>query len=675
MKGKQFSNITAGLTAICLFMGCTASVCAKDYFDKKEIVVKDPAFGDALFDYYSGNTFDAIIKLIVAKDLGRVPNHQEDVDIWLGSLYLSYGMHYEAEAVFKRLIAEGASPQLRDRAWLQLAKVRYQKGLYEDAIRAIEEIQENIPKELKGATQLQMANVLMARGEYQQAADLLLKFPRDDQFAPYVNYNLGVALFRSDRQIEGTEHLDAVGLSRSDDEEVKALRDKANIALGYVLLANDDFPRAKAYFQRVRISGPFSNKALLGLGWSDAFQEDYRRALAPWLELSGRTLSDAAVYESLLAVPYAYERLQAYQQSLQAYETAVNTFADNLNRLNLAIETVKNGKLWEQLLNNISTQESKITWGLEDLPPEVEARFVYTLVSGHSFQQSIDSLRHLIYLKNSLGKQADNLDTFQYILNLRKETYEERLPQLAPEQGDHRMALLKDERNLYMEEYRRIEREGDLKALSNDKEQALIDRLEKIQDVLRSHRHDMDPKQYREILDKYRLYSGLLEWEIGTTISPRLWKIRKALRELDKELELATRQQEALHRARTSAPRSFEGYGQKIAGYSKKIQSLQDRVQDAIDEQKQLMEQQIIGELESLRFRIASYLDQAKFARAHLLDLGANQVGGSPAGGNQGAAVPGGVSPAGANQGGANPDANPTTNPAAVPGANQGVVK
>jgi tetratricopeptide (TPR) repeat protein len=557
-----------------------------------------------------------------------VPNHMEDVDLWLGSLYLSYGMHYEAEAVFKRLIDEGASPQLRDRAWLQLAKVRYQKGLYEDAIRAIEEIQDDVPKELLGATQLQMANVLMARGEYQQAADMLLKFPRDDQFTQYVNYNLGVALFRSDRQIEGTEYLDAVGLSRTaDDEELKALRDKANIALGYVLLANDDYPRAKAYFQRVRISGPFSNKALLGLGWSDAFQQDYRRALAPWLELSSRTLSDAAVYESLLAVPYAYERLKAYQQSMQAYETAISSFSDDLNRLNLAIATVKKGKLWEQLLNNISTRESKITWELEDLPPEVESRFVYTLVSSNSFQQSIDSLRHLIYLNNSLSKQADNMDTFQYILELRKETYDERLPKLAPEKGDHRMALLKDERNLYMEEYRRIEREGDLKALATGKEQKQIEHLEKIQDILRRHRHEMDSKRYRETLDKYRLYSGLLEWEIGTTIAPRLWKIKKAIRELDRELEKATRQQQVLQRARVSAPRSFEGYSKKIAGYSKRIQSLQSRVQDAIQEQKQLMEQQVIGELESLRFRISSYLDQAKFAKAHLLDLGANQGG------------------------------------------------
>ena len=126
MTGKTF--FIAGLARLTAVTSIVACCCwpafGKDYLDQKEIVVKDPFFGDALFDYYSGNTFDAIIKLDIAKDLGRVPHHMEDVDLWLGSLYLSYGMHYEAEAVFKRLIDAGLSPKLRDRAWLQLAKLR-----------------------------------------------------------------------------------------------------------------------------------------------------------------------------------------------------------------------------------------------------------------------------------------------------------------------------------------------------------------------------------------------------------------------------------------------------------------------------------------------------------------------------------------------------------------------
>jgi len=39
------------------------------------------------------------------------------------------------------------------------------------------------------------------------------------------------------------------------------------------------------------------------------------------------------------------------------------------------------------------------------------------------------------------------------------------------------------------------------------------------------------------------------------------------------------------------------------------------------------MEQQVLSELQVLQQRLTSYLDQAKFAKAHLLDLGASQGG------------------------------------------------
>jgi tetratricopeptide (TPR) repeat protein len=74
---------------------------------------------------------------------------------------------------------------------------------------------------------------------------------------------------------------------------------------------------------RVRLSGPQSSKALLGAGWADAAEKHYEAALAPWQELQGRSLLDAAVQESYLAVPYAYAELGAMAQSAEYYEKAI----------------------------------------------------------------------------------------------------------------------------------------------------------------------------------------------------------------------------------------------------------------------------------------------------------------------------------------------------------------
>ena len=78
-----------------------------------------------------------------------------------------------------------------------------------------------------------------------------------------------------------------------------SLRDKANLALGYAFLQDDQPLAAKPALQRVRLEGPFSNKALLGVGWADAELENYSRALVPWMALRGRNLLDSAVQESI----------------------------------------------------------------------------------------------------------------------------------------------------------------------------------------------------------------------------------------------------------------------------------------------------------------------------------------------------------------------------------------
>ena len=54
--------------------------------------------------------------------------------------------------------------------------------------------------------------------------------------------------------------------SQAPTEELAALRDKANLALGYAWLKADRPADAKRVLQRVRLEGPQSNKALLGVG-------------------------------------------------------------------------------------------------------------------------------------------------------------------------------------------------------------------------------------------------------------------------------------------------------------------------------------------------------------------------------------------------------------------------
>lgn len=598
------------------------------FFEGKKLVVQDLPFGEVLYDFYLGNYFDSTVKLMAAKELGRVTHHKDETDLLLGGLYLSYGLHLEAEKIFKRLIAEGASPEIHDKAWYNLAKVRYQKGLYEDAIRAIEEIGQALPQNLKDDTDMMMANLLMARGQYDEASTLLQRMLDNKDISTYARFNLGISMYRNNKQIEGAEYLDMVGrLERGSDEE-KALRDKANVALGYSLLAGEEPEKAKAYFQRVLLDSPFVNKALLGLGWSNAMMKQYEKALSPWMALAKKERNDSSVYESLIAVAYGLEQLEAYPQSMQSYQLAISVFQGEMDSIDTAISAVRDGDLLDKLFVMFSQLDDPDNWEIEDLPKVLEARYLTNILASHEFHDAIKNMREVKELRENLKKWDRDLPTFSDMLQLRKETYEKRLPELIAEKGALRLAALRDERNLYQEEMDRIVREGDILALATDKERAQVDRLNKVKDTLRLVSTRMDPAQYQTYVDKYRLYRGLLEWDIGTTVKSRQWKIQKSLRDLDRELSKTEFQQKLLQRAKAVAPKGFEGYSKQIAFYSKKVNQLQKNLEDVYVSQKQDVEALIVAELTFLKQHLVEYLDQARFAMARLQDAASRKGGG-----------------------------------------------
>jgi len=595
-----------------------ASFAASKLSEKK--VVEDLDYGVALFYFYQEKYFEAARSIMVADELGRMTKQKDDGTVLLGGIYLQYGLHQDAENLFSHLVDKNAPPEVRDQIWFNIGKLRYQKGLQDDAIRALEQIQGSLDSRTMSESQLLLANMLMGRGEYDQASKLLLELPKNSIDATFAEYNLGIALFRSGRQIEGAELLAKVGRLTSDDPELLALRDKANLALGYALLGEEESNRARAFFQQVRLKGPFSNKALLGFGWSHAMQNDYESALSSWLELRSRKKTDASVYESLLAVGYALEQLKAYPQAMQSYLEAIELFKQEIARLDSAISEVRTGRLMNYLVvqalggNTADITEETL---LKDVP---EFRFITGIVASHKFNDIIKTLVDLTMLKSLLRRWNDSLPIYNDMLRLRRQAYEERLPKLMPEKGVYKIAAVKDEKNLYEEEYKRLVFENDLYAVASGKERKLLERLGKVEERLKGVARKMDANQYGNFEYKYNLFKGLMEWDISTTFNERIWTLRKGLNQLDKEIKKTETTQKRLQTAKTRAPRGFEGYGRQIEGYEKKIKKLQSKIDNVYELQKKQVQDTIVDELTWLRDRLGEYMDQAQFSLAQLQD-------------------------------------------------------
>ncbi len=185
----------------------------------------------------------------------RMPHHDQDASLLAGSLYLSLGMHNEAGERFATLLGPEVPPRVRNRAWFYLAKVWYARGYYDKTLEALGRISGQLSPELEPERQQLQVTALMRQGHFAEAAALLSNWQGPADWAAFARFNLGVALIRQDRLDAAEPVLTAVGTLTSEQEELLALRDKANLALGYACLQANQPQQALTALSRVRLSG------------------------------------------------------------------------------------------------------------------------------------------------------------------------------------------------------------------------------------------------------------------------------------------------------------------------------------------------------------------------------------------------------------------------------------
>ncbi|MFO1428180.1 MAG: tetratricopeptide repeat protein [Steroidobacteraceae bacterium] len=354
MSGRTMRSALAWLATLCgLALGVSAQAAnvKQPGPDKLALTqVRDLHYGDTLFYFYAGDSFEALTRLLAYTDWGRVPHHEAEAQLLLGGLYLELGLHNEAGERFEKLLQPSVPVGVRNRAWFYLAKIWYVRGYDARAEQAVRRLEGVLPPELESERVHLLANVLMRQQRFAEAAELLDGWQGPQDWTAFARFNLGVALIRDNQLDVAARYLGAVGQMQTRSSELLALRDRANLALGFAYLQAGEAANARPYLQRVRLDGTYSNRALLGAGWAEAELGEYRAALTPWLELKGRNLLDPAVQESLLAVPYAFAKLDAPAQASEYYEAAIQAFGEKSARLDAAIERVRSGGLLDAML-------------------------------------------------------------------------------------------------------------------------------------------------------------------------------------------------------------------------------------------------------------------------------------------------------------------------------------
>ena len=584
------------------------------------IVVKDPHYGEVLYYFYQEDYFPAIVRLLAAQEASKLAHHSDAAELLKGGLYLSYGHHLEAADIFERLLAGSVDQDVRDRTWFFLAKIWRQRGYLDKAQQALDNIEGELPKNIEREARMLQAHLLIDGGDYDGAIELLGDWQGETEWSRYAQFNLGVAMVRSGRVDEAAIILRELGGLDPWNEEMKSLRDKANLALGYALLQDGQPRAAKDSLQRVRLEGPFSNKALLGVGWADAELDSYQRALVPWMELRGRDLLDPAVQESMLAIPYAMAQLDSISQAADHYVNAIEAFYEEANRIDRTIGHIESGQFFDDFIEDDPLDSTGWYWRMDALPEGPEARYLFHLLATHEFQEGLKNYRDLNYLWKNLSDWQESIEVYANMLETRRLAYQERLPEVDAALARADLEGMIERKLQYDSILEDIERSNDWLALANKRE---FEMWGEITGFGNTPALAADVPEAAEVRDKIQLLKGVLQWELERDFKDRLWRIRRDLQQTGEALVETQRSRRQVDESMRKQPVEFEEFGKRVYGLEPRIEGMKSRVGDAMADQRAFLQAIAVGELQAQKERLDIYTVQARFALAAIYDRAA----------------------------------------------------
>jgi hypothetical protein len=626
--GRRSCGLALGLLTAALCLSPAQAARKPDPNKLPSIRVQDLHYGEVLFQYYSGQEFEALTELEAFNQWQLMPHHVHDAELLAGGLYLELGMHNEAGERFQRLLTADVPVDVRNRAWFYLAKIWYERGYYDRAEQAVGNIQGTLDPELEAERVHLLVNALMRQQRFDDAIALLRGWHGPADWSAYAGFNLGVALVRAGRLTEADPILTQVGTLNVHGAEMLNLRDKANLALGFAYLQADQNDKARVPLERVRLSGPYSSRALLGDGWARAAQGDYRGALTPWLELRGRNLLDAAVQESYLAVPFAFSKLNAGAQSADYYESALQSFGNESVSLDTAIAHIHEGRMLDDLLGEDKDARYGWFWQLKSLPDSPQSRYLYTVLADNDFQAGLKNYRDMAYLTRTLRHWDDSMDAFGAMLDTRQRAYAERLPRADALLASDRVTQLRNARASVASRLDAAETGNEVEVLGSPNERGQWATVARLDEQFAALPPGLERDEAR---DKLRLIKGVLYWRLDASFKGRAYQEQHVLREIDAALEELQNRWVRVQQARSTVPNDTDEFAARIAALAARVQTMRDRLAQTSQQQSQYLDDVAESELRAQKERLDAYALQARFALADIYDRGADQGPGDAA--------------------------------------------
>jgi hypothetical protein len=589
------------------------------------VELKDPYFGEALYYAFQQRHFDAISRLdaeltqyhgVDEPRLNSLNYHINQAEFSAGDFELGYRMHQRAGRAISAVIEGNVPAVVRNEAIYRLSRLLFQTQDYVSALQAIDRIKGELPAGMESEIAFTKGQIYLANGRFSDAEQIFAALEGSSGYQGFASYNRGVSLFSQGLDAKGADAMGRAGEVVGNDPATEAIRDKANLVLGSRLLEKGDALLAGKYLERVRLEGPFSNRALLGAGWADIKREDYKHALVPWSLLFKRNVTDPSVQEVLLGVPHAYAQLGLYGKSAVLYGSALDKIGSELDRLNTSIDSINQGRFLQALVREEGREDKDWVMRLRELPQSPETFYLMQLLASNDFQAMLQNYLDLEALRLRLAAWSTDYTAYNDIIELRRRYYEPLLPSI-----DAQFRKLDSVIRLRVEQRERLDKK--LKKmlvapqpdfLATAQERIAKEQIATLEKSLKGKPADADTQH------RIARLKGVLQWNINTNYQTRLTDAFEHLAALNKDIATMQEIYAGFVRTRQAATQSYQGYDEPIRRLGIKTENSLATVNTLMARQGHLLEVMAVNELVRRKQKLEEYQVQARFAMAENYD-------------------------------------------------------
>ncbi|GAC15556.1 hypothetical protein GLIP_2935 [Aliiglaciecola lipolytica E3] len=606
---------------------------------KCETVMLDKAYQEILYFYFQQDFYQALTQFEVIQQacpnaLSQISQPGVDPNLLKGGISLAYGLEEQAADIFNQLLVQVATPETQTQAWFLLGKSLFEKQQYELASSILNKINVNsadehlqtqdkdqwlyIQSQLFNWQNTQSTNVARDNSYW------LTELSEDSVYRQYVIYNQGLAQLQSNQYVQAVDTLEQLGTAQTsildtflggwwspltdvDQTEMDALRDRANLTIGYAHLKNQQGLKALNAFNRVRLDSLDTDSALLGYGWAAAQREEYQIALSAWQKLQSMPRSNEYIMESYLASAYAFEQAFAPTQALNNLQRGLKRFAQEKQMLQSHQQSIN-----DQFFLNLAKNK--------DWSKQIPSHLSEVMLSK-------DFRNQMTWLEESLALQARFDDWQQRLL-----TFNLMLDERQQESLKRQQALKQNDLLSKLAEYEALR--DSLKAtlananlqpriLANEEELAWQARLDRAQQRHKDITEGWLALNQKPLKPRYQArlqrLEGIMIWNAAESLAKRRWQAQKLLNEVDTLIAKTAKQQAQLVAQLNQTP-EYQSQRQRIMQLQQDLAVQQERNQALQTQHLANLNVLFIEQINQQIAQLDSYNLQAQLALVRLND-------------------------------------------------------